>query len=210
MQPFDDVQYPLALGRDAAVSPEFSTNVSITASGFERRNSLWSNARLRFDVGPGIRSETELGDLIAFYRARRGAARGFRLRDPSDYSSHGMAAPPTKRDQLLGIGNGAASEFGLVKRYGDGDEQQVRRITRPLFETILVSVDDVLQVGNWTLQAGGVISFDNAPEAGAEIYAGYLFDVPVRFAQDNLEISGASFAAGDAPSVPLVEIKEAA
>ncbi len=43
------------------------------------RNSLWSDARLRFDVGPGIRSEAELGVLIAFFRARRGAARGFRL-----------------------------------------------------------------------------------------------------------------------------------
>ena len=40
--------------------------------------------------------------------------------------------------------------------------------------------------------------------------AGYLFDVPVRFAEDRLEVSGANFAAGEAPSVPLVEIREAA
>jgi uncharacterized protein (TIGR02217 family) len=72
------------------VTPEFATSVTITASGFERRNSLWSDARLRFDVGPGVRSEAELGTLIAFFRARRGQARGFRLRDPSDYSSCGM------------------------------------------------------------------------------------------------------------------------
>ncbi len=75
LQAFDDVPYPLALGRDAGVSPEFSTTVAVTASGHERRNSLWSDARLRFDVGPGIRSEDELGTLIAFFRARRGAAR---------------------------------------------------------------------------------------------------------------------------------------
>ena len=84
MQAFDDVQFPIALGRDATVTPEFSTNVTITASGFERRNSLWADARLRFDVGPGVRSEAELGELIAFFRARRGQARGSRLRDPSD------------------------------------------------------------------------------------------------------------------------------
>ncbi len=210
MQQFDDVQYPLALGRDAAVTPEFSTSVSITASGFERRNTLWSNARLRFDVGPGIRSETELGELIAFFRARRGPARGFRLRDPSDYSSNGMVGQPTMSDQLLGTGDGTTSDFALVKRYGDGGDQQVRRITRPVFETILVSLDNVLQVGNWSLLPSGEISFETAPAAETKIRAGYHFDVPVRFAQDSLEISGVSFAAGDAPSVPLVEIREAA
>ena len=210
MLPFDNVQYPLALGRDATVIPEFSTSVSVTASGFERRNSLWSDARLRFDVGPGIRSEVELGELIAFYRARRGAARGFRLRDPSDFSSNAMVQTPTISDQWIGTGDGAASDFALVKRYGEPASPQLRRITRPVFETLLVSIDGVLQLGNWTLEDGGIVSFNLPPALGAEVRAGFLFDVPVRFAQDNLEISGASFAAGDAPSVPVVEIREAA
>ena len=82
-----------ALGRSASVAPEFSTSIAVTASGHERRNSLWSDARLHFDVGPGIRSEPELGELLAFFRARRGAARGFRLRDPTDFSSNGMTGP---------------------------------------------------------------------------------------------------------------------
>ncbi|MBV1918965.1 MAG: DUF2460 domain-containing protein [Sphingomonadaceae bacterium] len=210
MQAFDDVQYPLALGRDATVIPEFSTSVSVTASGFERRNSQWSNARLRFDVGPGIRSEAELGNLIAFFRARRGAARGFRLRDPSDYSSNGMVGAPTMSDELLGTGDATTSTYPLIKRYGDGNAQQIRRVTRPIFETLLVSIDGVLQLGNWSLDTAGIISFDTPPATGAQVHAGFHFDVPVRFAQDNLEVSGASFAAGDAPSVPVVEIREAA
>jgi len=45
MQAFDDIAYPLALGSDASVTPEFSTTVTVSASGFERRNSLWSDAR---------------------------------------------------------------------------------------------------------------------------------------------------------------------
>ncbi len=56
----------------------------------------------------------------------------------------------------------------------------------------------------------GVIRFDEAPAAGAEVRAGFRFDVPVRFAEDRLDISGATFAAGEAPSVPLIEIREAA
>lgn len=209
MQAFDDVLYPLALGRDATVVPEFSTSVSVTASGFERRNSLWSNARLRFDVGPGVRSEAELGQLIAFFRARRGPARGFRLRDPSDFSSNGMVAAPGPLDQQLGTGDGLTAEFPLIKRYGEGEDAQVRRITRPDFATVVVSIDGALQVGNWTLAEHGVVIFDEAPPVGADIRAGFLFDVPVRFAEDSLEVSGAAFAAGEAPSVPVVEIREA-
>lgn len=40
--------------------------------------------------------------------------------------------------------------------------------------------------------------------------AGFRFDVPVRFAEDRLAVNRATFAAGEAPSVPLVEIREEA
>ena len=50
--------------------------------------------------------------------------------------------------------------------------------------------------------------FDAAPAAGATVSAGFEFDVPVRFAEDRIEISRASFAAGEAPSVPLIEVRE--
>ena len=207
MQAFDDVLFPIALGRAATVTPEFSTNVTITASGFERRNSLWSNARLRFDVGPGVRSEAELGELIGFFRARRGQARGFRLRDPSDYSSNGMTGAPTAFDQVIGHGDAAVARFELVKAYGSGEETQTRRITRPRPESVLVSVGGVVR-HDWTLEPAGTIAFASAPAAGAVVAAGYYFDVPVRFAEDQLEISGAAFAAGEAPTVPLVELRE--
>ncbi len=207
MLPFDDIAYPLALGRDATVVPEFSTSVATTASGYERRNSLWSDARLRFDVGPGIRSEAELGVLLSFFRARRGAARGFRLRDPTDFSSNAMTGVPAATDQLLGIGDGLRSSFPLVKRYGSGEAEQVRRITRPEEASVTVSINGAAATG-WTLAAGGVISFAQPPATGAVVRAGFRFDVPVRFAEDRLEIAGADFAAGEAPSVPIVELRE--
>lgn len=207
MQAFDDVLYPLALGRDAGVSAEFSTSIALTASGHERRGSHWSDARLHFDVGPGIRSEQELGALIAFFRARRGAARGFRLRDPFDFSSHGMTGVPEPTDQLIGTGDGLTARFRLCKRY-DGPEPQVRTITRPCADSVVVAVDGV-PAGGWTLEPGGWVAFATAPPEGAEVRAGFTFDVPVRFEADRLDVTGAAFAAGEAPSVPLVEIREA-
>jgi uncharacterized protein (TIGR02217 family) len=208
MNPFDDVLYPFALGRSASVAPEFSTSIAVTTSGHERRNSLWSDARLHFDVGPGIRSEAELSELIAFFRARRGPARGFRIMDPFDNSSNGMTGNPTVLDQLIGIGDGARADFQLVKRYGAA-EPQVRPITRPRGDTIVVSVGGAASTA-WTLVAGGIVRFTSAPPSGAEVRAGFRFDVPVRFAEDRLDVSAVNFAAGEAPSVPLIEIRETA
>ncbi|MDR6710005.1 uncharacterized protein (TIGR02217 family) [Novosphingobium sp. 1748] len=213
MNAFDDVAYPLPLGLDTKISPAFSTSVTTTASGFERRNSLWNDARLSFDVGPGIRSEQDLGCLLGFFRARRGPARGFRLSDPSDFSSNGMTGTPSAGDQVLGIGDGLLASFPLVKRYGAGalgdDEAQLRRITRPRSGSVLVSVNGMAQASGWVLGAGGIVQFTTPPAAGAIVRAGFMFDVPVRFEQDRLDISGLTFLAGEAPSVPLIEVREA-
>lgn len=207
MQAFDDVSYPLALGRGSAVVPEFSTSIVITASGHERRNSAWSDARLRFDVGPGVRSESELGTLLGFFRARRGAARGFRLRDPNDFSSNGMTGEPSAFDELIGIGDGVETAFNLVKHYGGGNDAQRRRITRPDPASVRISVDGV-EVAGFEIEKFGIVRLEEAPREGADVRAGFMFDVPVRFAEDRLEISSAVFAAGEAPSVPLVELRE--
>jgi uncharacterized protein (TIGR02217 family) len=40
------------------------------------------------------------------------------------------------------------------------------------------------------------------------ISAGYYFDTPVRFQDDRIEVNRATFLAGEAPSVPLVEVRE--
>jgi len=208
MDPFDNVLYPFALGRNASVAPEFSTSIAVTASGHERRNSLWSDARLHFDVGPGIRSEAELSELVAFFRARRGPARGFRIMDPFDHSSNAMTGTPTMFDQLIGIGDGGTADFQLIKSYGT-IEPQVRPITRPRPETLLVSIGGGATTG-WTLSNKGVLRFLAAPPAGAEVRAGFLFDVPVRFAEDRLDVSAVNFAAGEAPSIPLIELRETA
>ena len=207
MDAFDDVLYPFALGRGTAVAPEFSTSIAITASGHERRNSLWSDARMHFDVGPGIRSEAELSELLAFFRARRGAARGFRIMDPFDHSSNQMTGTPTNQDQLIGTGDGVTADFQLTKSYGQGSEPQVRPITRPRPESLSVSVGGN-PVTAWNLGPLGMLRLSAAPPPGAEVRAGFLFDVPVRFAEDRIDISAVNFSAGEAPSIPLIELRE--
>jgi len=204
MDAFEDVSFPIALGRQTAVEPAFSTAIVTVAGGAEQRNSEWADARLGFDAGPGLRGEADLRALITFFRARRGAAVGFRLEDPLDHSSNAMVETPGAADQMLGMGDGVRTEFPLIKAYG----AQVRRITRPVAGTVLVSVDGEERASGWTLADKGVVAFDAAPAAGEEVRAGFRFDVPVRFAEDRLSLNRATFAAGEIPSVPLIEIRE--
>jgi uncharacterized protein (TIGR02217 family) len=203
--PFDDVPFPIEIGQAASVSPGFSTNIVTSASGYEARNANWAQARLRFDAGPGVRGDAELETLIAFFRARRGPAVGFRFRDPYDGSSNGMTAMPTAVDQIIGQGDGLNDRFALVKNYGSGE---VRRIARPVAGSVLVAVDGSELTTGWTLAEKGVVEFATPPAAGAAVTAGYLFDVPVRFAEDRIEVNRSTFLAGEAPSVPLVEVRE--
>nr|WP_294849833.1 DUF2460 domain-containing protein [uncultured Sphingomonas sp.] len=205
LTPFEDVQFPIAIGQEASVAPGFSTNVVTSASGHEYRNANWQQAKLRFDAGPGVRGEAELGELLSFFRARRGSAVAFRFRDPFDFSSTVITGSPGADDVEIGVGDGSETRFALAKAYGPGER---RRITRPVAGSVRVAVDGVEVSSGWTLEPLGVVSFDAPPGAGVVVTAGYLFDVPVRFGEDRLEINRASFLAGEAPSVPLVEVRE--
>lgn len=115
-----------------------------------------------------------------------------------------MTDAPSATDQKLGEGDGAASRFRLAKNYGE----QRRAISRPDPASIRIAIEGA-ETSEWTLDDGGWIVFDTPPPEGALVTAGFLFDVPVRFAEDRLDVSGLSFAAGEAPSVPLIEIREA-
>jgi uncharacterized protein (TIGR02217 family) len=202
---FEDVNFPLEIGAEASVAPAFSTNVVTSSSGNEFRNANWQQARLRFDAGPGVRSDADIETLLAFFRARRGAAVGFRFRDTYDFSSCGMTGAASANDQQIGAGDGVAVRFTLTKTYSGGEE---RRITRPVAGSVRVAVNGDEQASGWSLGPMGEVQFDTPPAAGSVVTAGFLFDVPVRFADDRIEVNRATFLAGEAPSVPLIEIRE--
>ncbi len=199
VEAFDDVLFPLEIGRGASVEPGFSTAVVTTASGHEQRNADWASGRLRFDAGPGVRSEDDVRTLIAFFRARRGAAKAFRFRDPFDHVAS---------EQLLGTGDGVRTHFALLKRYGDGLDAEIRFITRPVAGSVSVKVGGVIVATGWTLQ-GHELVFATPPVTGATVTASFEFDVPVRFAEDQLRIDAATHLAGDLASVPLIEVRDA-
>ena len=193
VQDYDDVLFPLALGREAEVAPAFSTTILTAAGGAEQRLAGWAEARTHYDVGPGVRSEADIATLLAFFRARMGPARAFRLRDPFDASG---------TDEGIGTGDGLTRRFALVKHYGAA----TRRIVQPVAGSVRVAVDGVATQG-FAVEEGGMVVLDAAPGVGAAVTASFAFDVVVRFAEDRLRVARTTFLAGEAVSVPLVEVR---
>ncbi len=117
-----------------------------------------------------------------------------------------MADCQDPRISCWGSATGAERQFALVKRYGAGDAVQLRAIRLPVADSVRVSVDGV-ETAAFAVTGEGEVLLDVAPAEGSAVRAGFRFDVPVRFAEDRLEVSRATFLAGEMASVPLVEVR---
>jgi uncharacterized protein (TIGR02217 family) len=212
MAAFHEVRFPLAIAFGSTGGPERRTDVVLLASGHEERNQRWADSRRRYNAGTGVRSLHDLHALIAFFEERRGRLYGFRWRDRADCKSCPPADAIAATDQAIGTGDGATAAFQLAKRYGAAFAPYTRTVVKPVGETVRVAVDGVEQAEgvDYTLSAAsGVVTFlaGHIPAAGAAVTAGFEFDVPVRFDTDRLDIDLAAFEAGDAPTIPIVEIR---
>lgn len=199
---FDDVRLPMGIESGAAIGPMFSTNIISLSGGGEQRNADWDQERLQADISYGMMSKSNPNvtknnfvDIMAFFRARRGRHRGFRFRDWSDYQA--VAEPVVSR---AGVADGKT--FQLVKTY----DAYVRRITRPVPETLEVFVGGVPVTTGWTLGPKGVLTFTSAP--AGQVSASFEFDVPMRFDSDMQQVVLAWAQAGSIPSIKLVQIRE--
>lgn len=202
---FHPVRFPLDVALGARGGPERRTDVVTLASGAEERNGRWRHSRRRYNAGYGVKSRADMQAVLAFFEERRGRLHGFLWRDGLDYSSGG--AVPAALDQLIGTGDGVRSSFQLTKRYGASFDPYLRPITRPVAGSVTVAVAGAVMSGGWTVDGQtGVVGFSVPPALGAAVMAGFLFDVPVRFDTDRLDVELTSFDAAEAPSIPLVEI----
>ena len=141
----------------------------------EAQRQLVGGAR-PWDVASGLKKQAQIDELIAFFRARRGKAYGFRFKDWTDYKASG---------QLLGTGDDVLTQFQLVKHYPSGSVIEVRTITKPVAGTVKVYLDGVEQLSGWSVDTTtGLVTFSTAPALGVEVTADFEFDVPVRFDTD--------------------------
>ena len=212
MTAFHEILFPLDIALKSAGGPQRRTDVVVLGSGAEERNARWAHSRRRYDAGYGIKTFEALSQVLAFFEERRGRLYGFRWRDRLDHSSAAPAVTVTPFDQVIGTGDGVTETFQLSKTYGALYTPYQRPIEKPVPGSVRVAVtaNEAQEGINFSIDTTtGVITFlpGHIPPSGAAVTAGFLFDVPVRFDTDYLEMDLSAFAAGAIPKIPLVEVR---
>ncbi|MEH6830862.1 MAG: DUF2460 domain-containing protein [Sulfitobacter sp.] len=207
---FHEVQFPTDLSFGALGGPQRRVDVVTLANGFEERNTPWAHSRRVYDAGLGLRSLDDVENVIAFYEARFGQMYGFRWKDWSDFKSGKPSVAINGQDQQIALGDGVTTTFQLIKTYRSGGHVYERPITKPVRGSVLIAVeqDDKLDTIDYTVDdTTGLITFTNPPDPDTRVFAGYEFDVPVRFDSDSLLTNIASFNAGQVPDIPVREVR---
>lgn len=207
---FHEVRFPAPLSIGSSGGPERRTEIVTLSNGFEERNSPWAHSRRRYDAGLGVRSLDDLAEVICFFEARHGQLFGFRWKDWTDFKSCKPSLAPSALDQEIGIGDGSNQVFMLTKSYPSGPQTYHRPIAKPVDGTVVIAVGGVAQTlgSDCSLDSTtGRVSFTAAPSADARVTAGFEFDVPARFDANRIATSVASFAAGEVPSISVVEVR---
>ncbi len=202
---FIEIQFPTDISYGATGGPTYSTDVVTMFSGHEQRNSNWKNARGKYNIASGVKTESQWQALIAFFRSCKGKAIGFRFKDWSDYSV---------ANQQIGIGDGSNTELQLIKTYASGNAVVIRKINKPVVGTVKIYrngrefTSNLRGATNYSVDyATGIVSFSEAAEPGMIITADFEFDVPVRFDTDELQLSIDSFNSGSWSGISLIEIR---
>ena len=190
--------------------PKFSTTILELASGHERRNVNWKSARSEYDAAQSIKDRDELDELLQFFYARRGRAYSFRFKDWSDYKFE---------NEQIGLTTGLAAPVNLplTKLYNSGGVNYLRRLTKPVRDTLVIRIDgtDYPEASTHDVSCDfltGIVSLSGAMmngfTAGIPIYASGEFDVPCRFDTDHMETALDSYNVYSWGSIPLVEVRD--
>lgn len=196
---FDEVELSRTMAYGYSAGAGFKTDIVITSGGHEKRNMNWAKTLHRFEVDVTQMQQSELDDLVAFFLARNGRARGFRLFDWADHVVAGTS---------IGTGDGITTTFKIVKRYTSGGREYVRPIAKPIASTLTVRVGNAgASVVTASVQSAGTVVIA-APATGQVVSVSCEFDVPVRFDTDQMFITIEAFEQNNWDGVPIVEIRD--
>lgn len=197
---FHDVVFPARLAYGTIGGPELQVDIVHLASGFEKRNARGSVPKRRFTISAGRRPLSEMRELSAFFEARGGPLNGFRFQDPIENSTAINDGDVSPVDVEIGTGDGVQTTFALQLSNG-------RHIRAPRTETLRIATDGAEIRSGFAFEINdGYLTFESAPGSGIKISAGFEYDIPVRFENEQLLITHTSKGVGEVSEISLVEI----
>lgn len=158
--------------------PVFRTNIVEMRSWRESRNADVDMARHMYSAPYQNIDQEGWREIRRMFFVCRGRVHCFRLRDPND----------DRADQeLFGIGDGTTSLFQL-STLSEADGITYSRLVQ-LPVNPVIYVDGVEVAASVDLQSGEVDFGSSVPDVGAALTWSGMFDVKVRFDQDELPFS---------------------
>lgn len=168
---FIEREFPRAFAVNAVGGPGYMTDVKIGDSGFEQRNSRWSQAQGSWAVKFNGKNQAYYDALQDFFHGVRGKANGFRLFWHADFQAV---------NEFIGTGDETTTAFQLQKTYADTfDVPYIRPIKKPIMASVLDYAGSALTdtvaikingtpVAGWTVSpTTGIVTFSTAPHGAA-------------------------------------------
>jgi uncharacterized protein (TIGR02217 family) len=208
---FVDLQVSDRIALGARRITGWSTSLVATVGGFEVTNQNWARARHKFDIGFGVRTETDFDLVLQHFHTMRGRAKAFPFKDFLDFSataSRGVLQTVT-----------AYTAYKLAKTYGTGADVYTRPITRPVVSTVKIlrtrsaTTTDITASCTITGTTGAVAITGGTVIAGDVLSWSGEFRVPVRYDTDEMPVvmpggrAGADLLVQCEP-IMLVEVRE--
>ncbi len=206
MTDFHEVQFSPDISWNVVGGPGYPVDIiRFPRTGKEVRIKHRDVGLGEWNAAKGIKTAAEMDAVVIFWRERRGNTFGFRWKDHTDF---------TLNREQIGTGDGAETLFNVIKTYGTGINDEIRRINKlvvsPIDTPTNMYLDDVLDpLGNWTIDFnnGTADRTAGAPAGGVTIKMDGEFDVPVRFDVTGvMDVILEDFDIQDWADIPVIEI----
>lgn len=161
-----------------SVIPGHSTRIKTLANGNEKRNANWTGSKRRYTSAYAAWNRADRAELLNAIEATDGMVYAFRFKDWNDYRVE---------DQALGLSPAGSTPIQLAKTYTFGPRTKTRTITKPVTASVVIEENGVAKAGT-VAGLTGLFTPTTAWTPAAVITATFEFDVPVRFATDEIEI----------------------
>lgn len=156
----------------------WNTTVVTLSGGNEVRNARWQAPLRRYEFGYNPRVLADVQAIVAFFHDARGMARTWLLKSWTDYKLE---------NGQIGTGNGTTTAFQLVKSYGTLQPySRALKYIKP--GSLSVTVNGA--AATVSTEVDGLVTLSSAPGSGAIVRATCQFYVPVRFAADEIKVTG--------------------
>lgn len=197
MESFSEERFPTDISYGMSGGPTFKTDIVTTNSGHEYRNVAYKSSRYKYQLASVIKTEVQLEEVVSFFKSMKGRAIGFRFKDWLDYKA---------LKQFQAVADGYTQEFQLIKSYNAGAMKTVRKITKPVTNTVEIFIDGNKADNIITDYHTGKFTFAISPKEGSVITANFEFDVPVRFDNDAILTTIQSYGVQLVEDIALVEV----